>query len=223
MGVVYKARDTRLGRFVAIKRLPPNIVADHARKQRFIQEAKAASALSHPNIIHIYDIDHADGVDFIFMEFVPGKTLDTLIPRRGMAFADVLKYAVQIADALAAAHSAGIIHRDLKPGNVMVNEQDVVKVLDFGLAKLNEAVPEERDSTRTLASPITEEGTVVGTVAYMSPEQAEGKKVDARSDIFSFGAVMYEMLTGRRAFQRDTTASTMAAVLREDPKPASQI
>src|SRR5688500_1677033 len=161
MGVVYKARDTRLGRFAAIKRLPPRIV-DHARKQRFLHEAKAASALSHPNIIHIYDIDHADGVDFIFMEFVPGKTLDRLIPRRGMAFGDALKYAVQIADALAAAHSAGIIHRDLKPGNVMVNEQDVVKVLDFGLAKLNEAVPEERDSTRTLASPITEEGTVVG-------------------------------------------------------------
>jgi eukaryotic-like serine/threonine-protein kinase len=223
MGVVYKARDTRLGRFVAIKTLPAKMVADAARKQRFIQEAKAASALSHPNIIHIYDIDFVEDIDLISMEFVAGKTLDKLIPRRGMALADALNYGVQITDALAAAHSAGIIHRDLKPGNVIVNEQGIVKVLDFGLAKLIEANPDVDDYTRTLQPPVTEEGTVVGTVAYMSPEQSEGKRVDARSDIFSFGSMMYEMLTGRRAFQRDTTAATMAAVLLEDPKPASQI
>jgi eukaryotic-like serine/threonine-protein kinase len=166
----------------------------------------------------------ADGVDFISMEFVAGKTLDRLIPRHGMHLADALKYTVQIADALAAAHLAGIIHRDLKPGNVMVNEQGLVKVLDFGLAKLTETVPHDDDiATRTLKTPDTQEGTILGTAAYMSPEQAEGKTVDARSDIFSFGSVLYEMLTGRRAFQHDTKVSTMAAILREDPKPASQI
>jgi eukaryotic-like serine/threonine-protein kinase len=224
MGVVYKARDAHLDRFVAIKILPPEKVADSTRKQRFIQEAKAASALSHPNIIHIYDIDQADGVDFISMEFVAGKTLDRLTPRHGMQTAEALKYAVQIADALAKAHAAGIIHRDLKPGNIMVAEHGLVKVLDFGLAKLTETAPlNENDATRTLRQPVTEEGTIVGTVAYMSPEQAEGKVVDARSDIFSFGSVLYEMLTGRRAFQHDTKASTIAAILREDPKAASQI
>jgi Tol biopolymer transport system component/tRNA A-37 threonylcarbamoyl transferase component Bud32 len=223
MGVVYKARDTRLGRLVAIKTLPPNRVLDDARKQRFIQEAKAASALNHPNIVHIYDIDETDGIDFISMEFVVGKTLDRLIPRRGMPLGEALKYGVQITDALAAAHKAGIVHRDLKPGNVMIGEQQTCKVLDFGLAKLTEAAPVEDDSTRTLGSPVTEEGTIVGTVAYMSPEQSEGKRVDARSDIFSFGSMFYEMLTGRRVFQRDTTPSTLAAIQHEDPKPASEI
>ena len=224
MGVVYKARDTRLDRFVAIKTLPPKVVADTSRKQRFIKEAKAASALSHPNIIHIYDIDDADGVEFISMEFVPGKTLDRLIRHNGINFSEALKYGVQIAGALAAAHSAGIIHRDLKPGNVMVNEQGIVKVLDFGLAKLMQPGHSAQDSaTGTLGPTVTQEGTIVGTVAYMSPEQAEGKKVDARSDIFSLGSVLYEMLTGRRAFQGDTTASTIAAILRDDPKPASDV
>jgi eukaryotic-like serine/threonine-protein kinase len=224
MGVVYKARDTRLDRFVAIKTLPPKVVADAARKQRFIQEAKAASALSHPSIIHIYDIDSADGVEFISMEFVPGKTLDRLNLHNGIKFPEALKYGVQIAGALAAAHSAGIIHRDLKPGNVMVNEQGLVKVLDFGLAKLIGPGRSAQDSaTGTVGPTVTQEGTIVGTVAYMSPEQAEGKTVDARSDIFSLGSVLYEMLTGRRAFQGDTTASTIAAILRDDPKPASDL
>ena len=223
MGVVYKARDTRLDRFVAIKILPPKILGDAVRKQRFIQEAKSASALSHPNIIHIYEIGEADGVDYIAMEFVAGKTLQRLIPRRGMPFGTAVTYCVQIADALATAHAAGIIHRDLKPGNVMINDQELVKVLDFGLAKLTEAMSGEEDSTRTLRESVTEEGTIVGTAAYMSPEQSEGKKVDARSDIFSFGSMLYEMLTGRRAFQRDTTASTLAAILLEDPKLPSQI
>jgi serine/threonine protein kinase len=152
MGVVYKARDTRLDRFVAIKTLPAKMVADPARKQRFIREAKAASALSHPNIIHIYEIDHADGVDFISMEFVNGKTLERLISRRGMGLSDALNYGAQIADALAAAHSAGIIHRDLKPANVIVNEKGLAKVLDFGLAKLMEVTPDADESTRTLQS-----------------------------------------------------------------------
>ena len=223
MGVVYKARDTRLDRFVAIKVLPAEKVADPERKQRFAQEAKAASSLNHPNIITIYDIGQAAGVDFISMECVVGKTLDRLIPRRGMRLNEALKCAVQIADALARAHSAGIVHRDLKPGNIMVNEHGLVKVLDFGLAKLTETTAASEDkSTRTLR-PTTEEGKIVGTVSYMSPEQAEGKKVDARSDIFSFGSVLYEMVTGGQAFHGDTKASTLAAILKDNPRPASQL
>jgi Tol biopolymer transport system component len=223
MGVVYKARDTRLDRFVAIKVLPAEMVADAERKQRFVQEAKAASSLNHPNIITIYDIGQAEGIDFIAMECVIGKTLDRLIPRRGMRLNETLKYAVQIADALARAHSAGIVHRDLKPGNIMVNEHGLVKVLDFGLAKLTEPTPASDDeSTRTMR-PTTEEGRIVGTIAYMSPEQAEGKKVDARSDIFSFGSVLYEMVTGGQAFHGDTKASTLAGILKDNPRPPSQI
>ncbi|MGC1451141.1 MAG: protein kinase [Candidatus Sulfotelmatobacter sp.] len=223
MGEVYRAIQSSLGRQVAIKVLPAEKVADPERKQRFVQEAKSASSLNHPNIITIYDIGQAEGVDFISMELVSGKALDRLIPRHGMRLNDALKYAVQIADALARAHAAGIVHRDLKPGNIMVNEDGLVKVLDFGLAKLTEPAPAgEDDSTRTLR-PTTEEGKIVGTVAYMSPEQAEGKKVDARSDIFSFGSVLYEMVTGRQAFHGDTKASTLAAILKDNPRPASQL
>ena len=223
MGEVYRAIQSSLGRQVAIKVLPAEKVADPERKQRFVQEAKSASSLNHPNIITIYDIGQADGVDFISMELVSGKALDRLIPRHGMRLNDALKYAVQIADALARAHAAGILHRDLKPGNIMVNEDGLVKVLDFGLAKLTEPNPASGDeSTRTLR-PTTEEGKIVGTVTYMSPEQAEGKKVDARSDIFSFGSVLYEMVTGRQAFHGDTNASTLAAILKDNPQPASQL
>jgi Tol biopolymer transport system component/predicted Ser/Thr protein kinase len=218
MGVVYKARDTHLDRFVAVKVLPPEKVADAERKRRFVQEAKAASALNHPNIVHVYDISSDGGVDFIAMEYVGGKTLDQLIPRKGMRLNDALKLAVQVADALTRAHAAGIVHRDLKPGNIMVSEHGLVKVLDFGLAKLTESALGEDEATRT-AKPRTEEGTVVGTAAYMSPEQAEGKPVDARSDIFSFGAVLYEMVTGARAFRGDSRMSTLAAVLHHEPAP----
>ena len=233
MGVVYKARDEHLDRFVAIKVLPPEKVADSARKRRFVQEAKSASALNHPNIITIYDIASDDGTDFIVMEYVPGKALNRLIPRRGLPLGDALRYAVQIADALAAAHAAGIVHRDLKPGNVMVSGAEeqgragLVKVLDFGLAKLVERADnsdlEMTESIRNEKGFATEEGTIVGTISYMSPEQAEGKKVDVRSDIFSFGALLYEMVTGRKAFQGDSKVSTLSAILREDPKPASQM
>src|SRR5512135_2897842 len=219
MGVVYKARDTHLDRFVAIKVLPPEKVADPDRKRRFVQEAKAASALNHPNIVTIHDIDQADGIDFIAMECVAGKTLDELIPRKGMRLSLALKYAVQIADALARAHGAGIIHRDLKPSNVMVDEHGLVKVLDFGLAKLTETAGPEAETAATG----TGEGALVGTPAYMSPEQAEGKRIDTRSDIFSFGSMLYEMLTGQRAFRGDTKASTIASILREEPKPVSQV
>ena len=223
MGEVYRAIQSSLGRPVAIKVLPAEKVADPERKQRFVQEAKSASSLNHPNIITIYDIGQAEGVDFISMELVSGKALDRLIPRQGMPLNDALKYAVQIADALARAHAAGIVHRDLKPGNIMLNEDGLVKVLDFGLAKLTEATPASGDDATRTMRPTTEEGKIIGTVAYMSPEQAEGKKVDARSDIFSFGSVLYEMVTGRQAFHGDTKASTLAAILKDNPQPASQL
>jgi serine/threonine protein kinase/Tol biopolymer transport system component len=219
MGVVYKARDSRLKRFVALKVLPPEKVTDPERKQRFIQEARSASALNHPNIVTVYDIDQSDGIDFIAMEYVEGKTLDESIGRKGLKLSEALQYAIQIADAMARAHAAGIVHRDLKPRNVMVTGDGRAKVLDFGLAKLTEtAQVGPKDSTLT-EKPSTELGLIVGTAAYMSPEQAEGKKVDARSDIFSFGALLYEMLTGRGAFRRDSQASTLAAILHLEPAP----
>ena len=226
MGVVWKARDNHLDRFVAVKVLPADKVIDAERMRRFVQEAKAASALNHPNIIHIYDIAETEGEPFIAMEYVAGKTLDRLIGRKGLRLGESLKYAVQIADALVRAHSAGIIHRDLKPSNIMVDEHGLVKVLDFGLAKLTEPATGELGETATMRGPerpSTDEGTIVGTVAYMSPEQAEGKVVDARSDIFSFGSVLYEMVTGSRAFHGASKLSTLSAILKEDPKAVSSV
>jgi serine/threonine protein kinase/Tol biopolymer transport system component len=222
MGIVYKARDTHLDRLVAIKVLPAASVADPDRKKRFVQEAKLASSLNHPNIIHIYDIDTSEGADFIAMEYVTGRRLDQMVGRKGLPLKEALRIAIQVADALARAHAAGIVHRDLKPSNVMVTESGLAKVLDFGLAKLTEPATDQVAPTET-TKPVTEEGAVVGTVGYMSPEQAEGKKVDARSDIFSFGSLLYEMLTGRRAFRRDSPMATLAAILREDPKPIGTI
>lgn len=219
MGVVWKARDTHLDRFVALKTLRSDKLADPDRKRRFVEEAKAASALNHANIVHIYDIAEAEETIFIAMEYVPGKTLEEVIARRRLRVNDALKYAVQMADALAKAHSAGIIHRDLKPGNVMVSDDGHVKILDFGLAKLTETAETSEDApTRTLR-PQTEEGRIAGTIAYMSPEQAEGKKLDPRSDIFSFGVVLYEMLTGRRAFQEGSRISTLSAIIHKQPAP----
>jgi serine/threonine protein kinase/Tol biopolymer transport system component len=226
MGAVFKARDTHLDRFVALKLLLPETVANPDRRRRFVQEAKAASALNHPNIIHIYDIDEADGALFIAMEYVAGKTLDQLAGRKGLPLHELLRYAVQMADALTAAHAARIIHRDLKPSNIMVNGQGSVKLLDFGLAKLAEPSLEETDATETVRmdeSPRTDEGTIVGTVAYMSPEQAQGRTVDERTDIFSFGAVAYEMVTGRRAFSGASRIATLSAILRDEPKAAGEI
>ena len=217
MGVVYKARDTHLDRHVALKVLPAEKVADPGRKRRFVQEAKAASALNHPNIIHVYDIGQAEGTDFISMEYVDGRTLGQLIPPEGMPLDEAMKCAVQIADALAAAHKAGIVHRDLKPANIMVSEKGLVKVLDFGLAKLVPLTGIESPRTLTAA------GTIAGTLSYMSPEQAEGRPVDGRSDIFSLGAVLYEMTSGIRAFERDSGISTLAAVLREQPPPPRNV
>ncbi|RPI27897.1 MAG: serine/threonine-protein kinase [Acidobacteria bacterium] len=224
MGVVYRAEDTRLKRSVALKLLPPDRVSAPERKRRFIKEARAASALNHPNIVTIHDIDQAGGLDFIAMEYVTGKTLGRQIPRNGMALDKGLGLGIQIADGLAAAHTAGIIHRDLKPSNIMVTDSGQAKILDFGLAKLTErAEPDTEENRATGSSVRTEEGMILGTVTYMSPEQAQGKKVDARSDIFSFGAVLYEVISGRRVFEGESVAETMAAIIRDEPKPLSQV
>jgi serine/threonine protein kinase/dipeptidyl aminopeptidase/acylaminoacyl peptidase len=227
MGTVYKAVDTHLDRPVAIKVLPPGKVADPERRGRFVQEAKAASALRHPNIVVIHDIASDRGIDFMVMELVEGQSLDEIVGRRGLKLNEALGFAVQIADGLAKAHAAGIVHRDLKPTNVMVTADGLVKILDFGLAKLTEDIPAAGfGATMTLDAggrPRTEEGYILGTAAYMSPEQAEGKRIDARSDIFSFGAVLYEMFTGHRAFDRGSRIKTLAAVLNEEPKPASAV
>jgi serine/threonine protein kinase/Tol biopolymer transport system component len=223
MGVVYRALDTHLDRSVAIKVLPPEAVSDPDRKQRFVQEAKSASALNHPNIIHIYDINRADGIDFIAMEYVPGKTLAQLIKHKAVKIDEALKYAVQIADALAAAHGAGIVHHDLKPANIMVTESGLVKVLDFGLAKLMESAQGGEIAATLTMQPVTEKGMIVGTTPYMSPEQAQGKSVDARTDIFSFGSVLYGMLTGQRAFEGESNAMTLASILEKEPKPLGEI
>src|SRR5215469_1754488 len=227
MGEVYKARDTRLHRLAAIKVLSQDKMSGPDRRGRFVLEAQAASALNHPHIITIYAIDHdaESGIDYIAMEFVQGRTLEQSIGRRGLKLQDTLRIGIQIADALAAAHAAGIVHRDLKPGNVMLADNGSVKVLDFGLAKLTEPADDPADeATRTIwgeASP-TEKGTILGTVSYMSPEQAEGKAVDSRSDIFSYGSLLYEMATGRCAFRRQSKMSTLSAILREEPKPAGE-
>ena len=223
MGVVYKARDQQLDRLVAIKVLTADKVANTGRQMRFVQEAKAASALNHPNIVTVHEIGHEDGVDFIVMEFVSGRTLDRVIPRGGMKPVELLKYAVSVADGLSRAHAAGIIHRDLKPGNIMIADDGQVKLLDFGLAKLSD-LHDASDAELTRAvTPETEEGSILGTVCYMSPEQAEARKLDARSDIFSFGAVLYEMATGQRAFLGRSKISTLAAVLQSEPKAAAEI
>jgi eukaryotic-like serine/threonine-protein kinase len=220
MGVVYRARDLVLNRFVAIKLLPQGAGLDDDRKRRFLQEAQAASALNHPHIVTIYEIAMTPPQEFIAMELVQGQPLEALIEPGGLAVRQALDYALQIADALAVAHAAGIVHRDIKPGNVIVSAAGMAKVLDFGLAKLIDEAPAGTDATRTIAigsSPRTVEGSIVGTVSYMSPEQAEGKRVDHRSDVFSFGTLLYEMLTGTQAFAGDSAVSTLAAILRSEP------
>jgi eukaryotic-like serine/threonine-protein kinase len=225
MGEVYRARDTRLGRDVAIKVLPADRLSDELQRVRLVREARAASALDHPNIVTIHEIESESGVDFIVMELVTGRNLRTVIPRQGLPIPEVLRIAIPLADALAAAHAAGIVHRDLKPANVMLTPQGVVKVLDFGLAKLvrNETASPEETTADAMGGPVSQPGAVAGTFGYMSPEQARGGGVDARSDVFSFGLLLYEMVTGRRPFGEGSSAEMLAALLKEQPRPPSEL
>ncbi len=223
MGVVYKAHDRRLDRTVAIKVLPGKAVADAEQRRRFFREARVSSSLSHPHIVRVHDIQEDDGMDFIVMEYVTGKTLSDYLDRRKLPLGEALKFAVQIADALAAAHEAGIVHRDLKPSNIMITDRGEVKVLDFGLAKLIRLPAGTDSGISSFGKDLTREGSILGTAAYMSPEQAEGKPVDMRTDIFSFGSLLYEMATGRRAFAGDSFISTLAAVVQKDPIPPSEL
>ena len=224
MGEVYRARDTRLDRIVAVKILPSHLSDNSTSRQRFEQEAKAVSSLNHPHICILHDVGHQDGTDFLVMEYLEGDTLAKQLERGPLPFAQVLKYGVEIADALDKAHRQGIIHRDLKPGNIMLTKSGA-KLLDFGLAKA--AVPLTTGATLTAAAtrttPVTQQGTIVGTFQYMSPEQIEGKELDGRSDIFSFGAVLYEMVTGQRAFQGKSQLSVASAILEKEPTPISTV
>ena len=225
MGEVYRARDTRLDRRVAIKILPPELASDADRLRRFEHEARAASSLNHPNILTIHDVGTTDSISYIAMELVEGKTLGELIARGPFGIKELLGVALQLADGLAAAHEAGILHRDLKPSNVMVTREGLVKLLDFGLAK--PARPRRRGPTDSLA--VTEPetptlpGTILGTVGYMSPEQARGENMDFRSDQFSFGSILYEMATGRRAFSGKTDLDVLAAIVRDEPDPIGKV
>lgn len=216
MGVVYLAEDTQLGRRVAIKLLPEEFAGQQERLQRFLSEARLASSINHPNIVSIYELGEGDGRRFIAMEYVPGRSLRATLQARGLGLKKLLELALPAAEALARAHRAGVIHRDIKPENLLVSEDGYIKVADFGLAKLKPTHSGESTLTEQIS---TDAGKVVGTVAYMSPEQLEGHTVDVRSDIFSFGTVLYEMATGRSPFLRDSAASTTAAILRDAPQP----
>lgn len=221
MGEVYRARDSRLGRDVALKVLPPSFAADTDRLRRFEQEAQAVAALSHPNILAVHDIGQYENAPFLVSELLDGESLRDVLTRGPLSHRKAIDYAVQIAHGLAAAHSKDIAHRDLKPDNIFVNREGRLKILDFGLAKtVPKSAVHGRDAglaTMTAVAPATDIGTVMGTAGYMSPEQVRGGLVDCRTDIFSFGVVLYEMLTGQRAFKRDTAADTMAAILNDDP------
>ena len=221
MGEVYRAKDPRLGRDVAIKVLPASFSQDADRLRRFEQEARAAGVLNHPNITAVYDIGTHEGSPYVVQELLEGETLRTALSGGKLPQRKAIDYALQIAHGLAAAHEKGIVHRDLKPENLFVTNDGRVKILDFGLAKLtlNEARPDA--TSLPTATGATEPGVVLGTLGYMSPEQVKGKPADARSDIFSFGAILYEMLSGRRAFHGDSAAETMSAILREEPPDLS--
>src|SRR6516162_880246 len=223
MGEVYRARDTRLERTVAIKILPQEMSSDAVRKQRFEREAKVISQLNHPHICVLYDVGHQDGIDYLVMECVEGETLAKRLEKGPLTLEQVLKLGAHIADALDKAHRSGVVHRDLKPGNIMLTPSGA-KLLDFGVAKLVAPLASLATLTATkVESPVTQEGTIVGTIQYMSPEQVEGKDVDGRSDIFSLGAVLYETVTGKRAFEGRSQLSVASAILEKEPTPLSTV
>ena|ERR1035437_7735159 len=206
MGEVYRARDTRLGRDVAVKILPESFAGDSERLRRFEQKARAVAALNHPNILAIHDIGEQGGAPYIVSELLEGESLRTALDRGALPVRKTVEYGVQIAHGLAAAHEKGIVHRDLKPENIFLTKDGRTKILDFGLAKLAQ-IPSQSSNELTLTTLHTEAGVVMGTASYMAPEQVRGEAVDARTDIFAFGAVLYEMLCGSRAFRRDTASS----------------
>jgi serine/threonine protein kinase/membrane protein implicated in regulation of membrane protease activity len=221
MGVVYRATDTQIDRLVALKIVRPELSGNPEWRKRFSHEARAAIKFDHPNIVRVYEVGSEHGLDYICMEYLEGETLDRRIERRPLGIRDALRHAIAMADAIAVAHAAGVVHRDLKPANVFLTADGALKLLDFGLAKFIEtAATGDPGDTLTMS---TQMGQILGTASYMSPEQAEGRAVDARSDIFSFGAVLYEMITSERAFAGETNLATMAAILRDQPKPASDL
>src|SRR2546428_5538759 len=222
MGEVYRARDTKLGRDVAIKVLPAAFSADAERLRRFEQEAQAAGALNHPNILVIFHIGTHDGAPYIVSELLEGETLRERMAGAALPQRKAIDYALQIARGLAAAHDKGIVHRDIKPDNIFITGDGRVKILDFGLAKLTSATDGTSQTEVPTRKVNTDPGTIMGTMGYMSPEQLKGQPADHRSDIFSFGAILYEMLSGKRAFRGDSMAETMSAILREDPPDLSE-
>jgi serine/threonine protein kinase len=219
MGEVYLAEDVQLGRQVAVKFLPSALMADEQANKRLIQEARAAATLDHPNICAVYEVGDAEGRSFIVMQYLDGKTLDSRILNKSLPVKESLAIAIEVADALETAHARGIIHRDIKPSNIMITSRGQAKVMDFGLARLVDGASESEAKTQSL---LTTPGTILGTVPYMSPEQVKGEKVDVRTDIFSFGVVLYEMLTGHQPFTSRSTAETISAILNEEPPTLSR-
>ncbi|MGB8580963.1 MAG: serine/threonine-protein kinase [Candidatus Sulfotelmatobacter sp.] len=236
MGEVYRARDTRLDRTVAIKILPTHLSSDPEFKQRFDRKARTVSSLNHPHICHLYDVGSQGGTEYLVMEFLDGETLADRVRRGPLPFHELLKIGIEVAEALEMAHRAGIVHRDLKPGNIMLTKAGT-KLMDFGLAKpaslgaAGSGAAPLLSGARTMSgktmsgptpiSPLTSAGSIVGTIQYMSPEQIEGKEADVRSDIFAFGAVLYEMAVGKRAFEGRSQISVASAILEKDPEPIS--
>src|SRR2546423_2099382 len=223
MGEVYLAHDTELARTVALKILPAEFITDQKRLQRFFQEARAASALNHPNILTIYEIGQTESSRFIATEFIDGETLRQHLSRSTITITEALDVAIQVASALSAAHAAGIVHRDIKPENIMLRRDRLVKVLDFGLAKLTEDRTSLNPDAPTRLLVNTDSGVVMGTAQYMSPEQARGLAVDARTDIFSLGVVLYEMVAGAAPFKGQTASDTIASILKTEAQPLSRL
>jgi serine/threonine protein kinase len=221
MGEVYLAEDSKLGRKVALKVLPERLAGDPVRLQRLAREARTLGSLDHPHIVTLYSVEEAEGVHFLTMAYVEGESMEASIPDDGLPVARLVELAIALADALRAAHEKGVVHRDLKPGNVMVDGEGRLRVLDFGLAKLV-AEPQAGGRGESATMTMTAEGTVVGTVPYMSPEQVEGQAVDARSDLFSFGVMLYEMATGRRPFRGESAMAVVSAILRDEPAPLAE-